>query len=209
MSDPIGIRSLRIKKTQRGLKKDLRIDLHEGVNLLVGDQGSGKTTLLEMIFNKSEDLAVDLHEHTKGNTVPIIHFDTERMNPRVAGPARELRTFDEFGTHLSLKWSSHGEAMGAILMSKLKSFHGIILIDEPESGLSIRSQFALCDALRRAQERGCQLIVATHSIILMEAFPDRLYSMEHHQPMSAKEFIAAQREPKAPTTKKPKAKRVV
>ncbi len=198
---PVGIKSLILQEEYHGLKKGLRIDLRDGVNLIVGDQGCGKTSLLELITNKDVDLKVELHEHAKEHEVPFAHFDTEKMNPRVAGPSRELRSFDDFGMHLSLKWSSHGEAMNAVLMSKLKSFQGILLIDEPESGLSIRSQFALADTFRAAQERGCQLIVATHSIILMEAAKD-VYSLEHLRWMKADEFIATQKEPKSKKTKK-------
>jgi len=197
---PEGIKSVTLQDEYHGLKKGLKIELREGVNLLVGDQGCGKTSLLELISGKDEDLKMELHELSQNNGIEFVHFDTEKMNPRTKG---ELPFGGDMMSHIALQWSSHGEAMSAILMSKLDSFRGIVLIDEPESGLSIRSQYKLAGSFKKAAGRGCQLIVATHSIILMEAFAE-VYSLEHKKWMKADEFIVTQKEPKA---KKSKAKK--
>lgn len=192
-SEPQGIRSILLLENHRCLKKGMRISPKEGVNLFVGDQGCGKTSLLELLKDNDPKLELDLNERTRVEGTPLAYLDTEKMNPRVAEPRHELRSMGQFQGHLSLMWASHGEVIHALIHSSLKELSGIILIDEPESGLSLRSQYKIAAALKKAAKRGCQIFIASHSTVLMEAFPENVFSMEHMEWMPAKEFILSQK----------------
>lgn len=65
---------------------------------------------------------------------------------------------------------SHGEAFLDLLGQRLVP-GGLYLMDEPEAALSPQSQLGFLAMVRDAVRNGCQLIVATHSPILM-AIPD-------------------------------------
>jgi len=188
----IGVKSVRFSSDHRCFKQGTEIIFRQGINLLVGDQGCGKTTLLDMMNKQHGDLDVDLHPYTRINSTKTVYFDTEKMNPRIVNALPHDATAEEFRTNLALRWSSHGEAMLPILMSQLRSFNGIIFIDEPESGLSIRSQYKLASAIMESEKRGAQLFIATHSIVLMESVHE-VYSMEHMRWMTSEEFIQTQK----------------
>lgn len=73
-----------------------------------------------------------------------------------------------FADYLSL---SHGEGFLAFFEERL-SRQGIFILDEPESALSPQKQFEFLKLLRTMQHaNNCQVIMATHSPILM-AVPD-------------------------------------
>lgn len=62
---------------------------------------------------------------------------------------------------------SHGEQFLAFFSARLAP-GGLYLLDEPEAPLSSSRQLVLLSMLREAvEERGCQLVIATHSPILM------------------------------------------
>jgi predicted ATPase len=60
-----------------------------------------------------------------------------------------------------------------------KRNHLYILLDEPETSLSLRSQYLVIDLFKDTLMRNNQIIVATHNLIFMEAFPDSILSLEH------------------------------
>lgn len=70
----------------------------------------------------------------------------------------------------SLHECSHGESF-LNLMHKRFSGRGLYLLDEPESALSINSQFRLLTRMNQLVNNKSQFIVATHSPILL-AYPD-------------------------------------
>ena len=55
---------------------------------------------------------------------------------------------------------------------------GFYLLDEPETGLSQSGQIALACELARLRDAGCQLIVATHSPILLSLPDAAVYQFE-------------------------------
>ena len=172
-----------------------QIEFHPCVTFFVGENGSGKSTVLEA-------LALALGFGAEGGTrnvqlggqgaVSPLH-DWLRLARGVPQPrdAYFLRaeTFFNVATYLdevgyldsyggqSLHQQSHGEAFMSVLSHKLRG-DGIYLLDEPEAALSpSRQMAALCaiDGLVQAQS---QLIIATHSPILL-AYPHaRIYQFD-------------------------------
>jgi predicted ATPase len=61
---------------------------------------------------------------------------------------------------------SHGEGFLTFFRARLLP-RGLYLLDEPEAALSPQSQLALLVMIRQAVEDGSQLVIATHSPILM------------------------------------------
>ena len=71
----------------------------------------------------------------------------------------------------SLHEQSHGESFLALATKRLRG-NGLYIFDEPEAALSPSRQLALLKVIDGlVRRRGSQLIVATHSPILM-AYPD-------------------------------------
>lgn len=69
----------------------------------------------------------------------------------------------------NLSESSHGEAYLSFFKSRMRPNH-LILLDEPETPLSFTNQIALLYLIQDAVSMGCQIIIATHSPIIMH-FP--------------------------------------
>jgi predicted ATPase len=78
----------------------------------------------------------------------------------------------------SLHEQSHGESFLALVNERFGK-DGLYLMDEPEAALSPQRQLALLAAFDRlVQQDRSQLIVATHSPILL-AYPEaRIYSLD-------------------------------
>jgi len=71
-----------------------------------------------------------------------------------------------YGGGRSLHAQSHGEAMLALLNHRLAG-GGVYLLDEPETALSPLRQLALLSVMHRLVRGGSQLVIATHSPILL------------------------------------------
>lgn len=69
----------------------------------------------------------------------------------------------------NLQASSHGEAYLSFFKSRIRP-NQLLLIDEPETPLSFENQLALLVILKNAIEENTQLIIASHSPVIM-AYP--------------------------------------
>lgn len=71
----------------------------------------------------------------------------------------------------SLHQQSHGESVLSVVQNRFRG-NGLYLLDEPETGLSPQRQLSLLLCLQRlAQQQNSQIIMATHSPILL-GMPD-------------------------------------
>ena len=92
------------------------------------------------------------------------------------------------------RMKSHGQVIFPMLKQINETKKGIIFLDEPETSLSIRSQYKLAEVIKEAAKNdGCQLFIATHSEILMGAV-ETVLSLEHRKWMTTEEFIATQKD---------------
>lgn len=161
-----------------------------GLNLLVGDQGCGKSTLLELLGNNHRHIAdYTLENH---ELVETFFLDTEKNNPR--GLSDLSDTHLPAAVAIGSRWKSHGETILQLVLTSSQAKDSILFVDEPEAGLSVRSQFKVLNALQKAQKQGCQIFVATHSQILIEAV-DSVFSLEHNAWMTPQDFIQTQKYP--------------
>ena len=184
-----------VDKTYPGsqvLKKNITIECQH-VNLLVGNQGCGKSTLLSMLQQNHADLELKLSDHALKIGVSSFYFDTEKDNPRMKDPEHFTTPGGTnigigYGGAIASRFQSHGEILEKFIISPLlKAKDSVILLDEPESGLSITNQFKLVAAIKVAVKNGCQLFIATHCYPLIESFD--VISLEHNKQMSGVDFI--------------------
>lgn len=161
---------------------------HRPVTMFVGENATGKSTLLEGIavawgFNP-EGGSKNFSFRTRDT-----HSQLFRCLKLIKGPAPCRDGFflrsesfynvssqvDELGLDLreyggaSLHSRSHGESFLSLVLSRFRG-HGLYLLDEPEAALSPTRQLTLLCAMHELVKNGSQLILATHSPILM-AYP--------------------------------------
>lgn len=161
----------------RALREVRRLSLDRQITLLTGENGVGKSTLLEGI-------AVSCHFNDHGG--PFGAQLKSRRNPlrHVATVTRSNRAMDGYflraESHFNVATEFRDSAPGVVDLHQLshgesvmqvvqESFHGrgLYLLDEPESGLSMIRQMTLLAELHRVAADGAQLVIATHSPVLL------------------------------------------
>jgi predicted ATPase len=157
------------------------------VTFLVGENGSGKSTLIEAIavacgFNAeggSKNFHFETHEAhsllhsflwvTRGHKRPSDgYFLRAESFFNVASEIDRRELVPWYGGR-SLHEMSHGESFFTLLNDRLLG-GGLYIFDEPEAALSPTRQMAMLTRMHELVLDASQLIIATHSPILM-AYP--------------------------------------
>lgn len=176
--------------------RELDITFDNEVSFLVGENGSGKSTVIEAIAQLCRlpvggggrnDLAGENSPHAESELAPALlgsfftkpkdgyffraefqaHF-ASLLDQRAEDPDFLGDPYSRYGG-CSLHRRSHGEAFLSVFESWMRP--GIILMDEPEAALSPQRQLSLLRMMSElVQQGGTQLIIATHSPILL-TFP--------------------------------------
>ncbi len=169
-----------------------RLEFDPAVTFFIGENGSGKSTLLEAIATKygynaeggsknfnfsTQDTHSDLHDYIRlerGVLRPTDGFFLRAESfYNVATQIDELGVERAYGGK-SLHRQSHGEAFLALLNERFQG-DGLYLLDEPEAALSPQRQLSVLTLLRRLVYHQSQLIIATHSPILLAYPKARIY----------------------------------
>lgn len=177
-----------------------RLELAPGVTFLVGENGSGKSTLLEAIavawgFNAeggsrnfrfgTRESHSELHRYLqleRGYRRPHdgyflraesffnVATEIERLDRADPGedPLRGPPIRESYGGR-SLHEQSHGESFFTLFTERFAG-GGLYLLDEPEAALSPSRQMSVLVRMHELVRMESQLVVATHSPILM-AYP--------------------------------------
>lgn len=185
------LEKIKVITEHRCFEPGLVIELNAGVNLFVGDQGCGKSTLLSGLEKHDGSwVEVEISDFVRKNSIETFYFDTEKQNPRIQ---QSLEHSKDIGSALLSHFQSHGETLVAYTVNALKKAKNcIIFLDEPESGLSIRNQYALVESLKLAVTNNCQIFIATHCLPVIESF-GTVYSLEHKEWMASSYFIETQK----------------
>ncbi|MCP4924064.1 MAG: AAA family ATPase [bacterium] len=183
---------------------EFSLDFTTPITIITGENGSGKSTLLESIadhcgFNLTSGNRNHILEQ-KNDVSPLtqaLRFSWAlKVNQGFFMRAESVYNFAAYLDEMakangpiayapyggeSLNKKSHGEGFIGILQNRF-SRKGIYILDEPESALSPMRQLSLLTLLNEAQSHGAaQIIIATHSPILM-SFPHcRLLEIKNHQ----------------------------
>jgi len=93
-----------------------------------------------------------------------------------------------YGRAIASRFKSHGEILERFIITPMEIAKDcVIILDEPESGLSITNQFKLIKTIKSAVKRNCQFFLATHCYPLIKAFD--VISLEHNEQMTGIEFL--------------------
>ncbi|ATQ42312.1 AAA family ATPase [Caulobacter mirabilis] len=171
---------------------------HPRVTFLVGENGSGKSTLIEALavawgFNAeggsrdhrfaTHDSHSVLHQHIR----PVRNSRDPRPHD---GFFLRAESFFNVATYLeqtggtrygprSLHQQSHGEAFFSLFENRLAG-DGLYIMDEPEAALSPSRQLSFLAKLHELVLARSQLIIATHSPIIL-GYPDAwIYQASEH-----------------------------
>lgn len=191
-----------------------RLVLDARVTIVVGENGTGKSTLLEAIAvawglnaeGGSRNFAFgtrashsDLHRHlvlSRGARRPRDAYFLRAES--LFNVATEIERLDREGGcgppillsygGRSLHEQSHGESFLAVLTERLGG-QGFYVFDEPEAALSPMRQLALLRRIHDLVQLDSQILIATHSPILMAypgaqilvAGPERLVAAAYDQ----------------------------
>ncbi|MGP4667520.1 AAA family ATPase [Agrobacterium pusense] len=122
------------------------------------------------MFLRAEDV---LGYIRRQNEEALDDFRWEREKALKKGedfPEETPETFRRIVRNNILERRSHGEGFMDIMQQRLHGA-GLYFLDEPESPLSMQKQLELAALIRHAADRGGQLIIATHSPVLL-AIPE-------------------------------------
>ena len=169
------------------------------VTFFVGENGMGKSTLLEAIaiaagFNpeggslglrfSSRDTHSGLFRHIRLVREPYRPQDGYFLRAEsFYNMATAIDEADDDGLlrysygGKSLHEQSHGESFLSLVLHRLRG-HGLYLFDEPEAALSPSRQMALLCAIHGLVQQGSQVLVATHSPILMSYSGGLIYQLD-------------------------------
>ncbi|MEO9177156.1 MAG: AAA family ATPase [Gaiellales bacterium] len=170
----------------------LGLDPH--VTLLCGANASGKSTLIEAIAvacglnpegggrnlqfetRASHSQLGDIIRLVRGARQPRTDFFLRAESYfNVASELEALDVLDHYGG-VSLHEQSHGQSFLTLLNHRFGP-DGLYLLDEPEAALSPQGQLAMLARMHDLVSQGCQLIIATHSPILLSFPGARIYEL--------------------------------
>jgi predicted ATPase len=163
------------------------LEIPPGITFLVGENGSGKSTLVEAFAaiyprrgfetpfvdkigpgasEEDSPLRRHLRARTHRRASPAGFFlRAEAMHGYLAGIDRDPQQRGAWGGE-RLSTQSHGESFLAVLRHRFGDV-GVYFMDEPEAALSFGSCLALIALLDEMRAEGSQVIVATHSPLLV------------------------------------------
>ncbi len=167
------------------------LELPAGVTFLVGENGSGKSTIVEAVAvaaginpeggSQNFRFASRSSESTLGERL-VLRWGPRKPRTRFFlraesyyNVATEIERLDEdpgsppllpaYGG-VSPHERSHGESFLDLVVHRFGR-DGLYLLDEPEAALSVRGCLALLARLADLTAQGCQLLIATHSPVLL------------------------------------------
>lgn len=178
------------------LRELTTLELHPKVTFLIGENGTGKSTLIEGIAvafglnpeggSRNFDFSTRPSHSGLGSCLCLVKgvrrprdsfflraeslFNLATEIERLDGEGgAEGPVLGSYGG-VSLHEQSHGESFLAVFRERFGG-DGFYLLDEPEAALSPMRQLAMLRILHDLVGQGSQLVIATHSPLLM-AYPD-------------------------------------
>jgi predicted ATPase len=174
------------------LKNFSKLDLHPQVTFFIGENGSGKSTMLEAIAVASglnaeggsrnmvfatrashSELYKSLMLRRYHALIPDAWFMRAESLFNVATEIENLGVQSSYGNR-SLHEQSHGEAFMAVIERRFSQ--GLYFLDEPEAALSPQRQLEFLILLHSLVAQDSQIVIATHSPIIMSYPNAKIYS---------------------------------
>lgn len=197
----IYLKGLEVIKDVNPLKAGLKIEFTQPICFLVGDNAVGKSTVMECLsdyYGFKDDTYLK-----RGNMKDYIKVDDTGKFPvkSLDFHSGDRKFSSSFGDDISLQMfqmkASSGQCSLAMLQSAgFKTFkEGLVLLDEPCRGLSIKNQWGLANIiLQLSLQKKCQLLVVTHSETILNALKTKaqFYSVSEGRETTFKDFMITQ-----------------
>lgn len=164
----------------RGIKP-FTINFKNKLTVIVGENGSGKSSFFTLLTDSSyhkDTIKVDIVEGLQ-----YTFFDTEKHNPRIKHHLGKNALYEALA-----RFHSHGEALLPIIKSSSTFKDRLVLIDEPEAGISLMNQKKILTAFRSAIRKNCQIIISTHSYFLIKSVKE-VFDMETKKWMTSVSYL--------------------
>lgn len=180
--------------------RDGGLEIPDGITFLVGENGSGKSTLVEALAaaypragfanpfanvlgpeSSEEDspLAFHIRAKTHKRASPAGFFLRAESMHRFLAQIDESSTQGNAYGREKMQQRSHGESFLAVLRHRFADI-GVYFLDEPEAALSFHSCLGLLSLLDTMRSEGSQVIVATHSPLLVSLPGATLLELGEH-----------------------------
>jgi predicted ATPase len=183
------------------IRETRHLNLSQPLTFFVGENGTGKSTLLEAMAQRCGIHIWRGSERTRFQHNPYEErlsefIEVEWEDGVVPGSFFSSQIFRNFAQNLdewaavdpgllgyfggeSLLTQSHGQSLMSFFKSRFKR-KGLYLLDEPETGLSPKTQLHFISLLDELRPKGfAQFIIATQSPILMACPGSTIYSFDH------------------------------
>lgn len=169
------------------------IKLRSNITFIIGENGTGKTTFMESLavksnakrYGGSNNFIKDDSDKTiledyltlsrqsipkdvfffRAETFFNLQKDLEKYNNGSSNLTNQYT-----GSQKSFRELSHGQGFKTFFSNRIRP-KGLYFFDEPESALSVDSQIELLFLLKGFVDQDCQIIISTHSPILL-SYPD-------------------------------------
>ncbi len=156
-----------IHEDYRKLPKDFSLEFKNNITIITGENGTGKSTLLDLIKQSTEkNFSSDFSNYTLDTSIElknnIVYLDS------VSGLLKTLSYFDDDEMDLQIRCMKSSSGEGLLLqlanLNNKDLNNKLLLLDEPERGLSIKQQLTLADYLifLTSNFDNLQIIVVSH-----------------------------------------------
>ncbi len=167
-----------------------QLELDPTITFLIGENGSGKSTLIEAIAvacrlnaeggsqnfqfatRETHSILSDYLKVVRGARRPRDAFFLRAESFYNVASAVDAYEAEASYGGVSLHGQSHGESFMSLVKHRFRG-DSLYIMDEPEAALSIQRQMEFLSELRRLIEGGSQLIIATHSPVIL-SYPGAL-----------------------------------
>lgn len=201
--------SVTFKKDFRVFKEGQTITFKNPITVITGDNGTGKSSLLGAIRNLFPRIKWTMSQDSSSKGVLK---ECEMTDAKVSylclskdlyANASEF-DYDNMDVFLATIQLSSGQGAFTQLVDMLKNCADadLVILDEPERGLSIAHQTVLCEIIRIFSEKypKTQFIITTHSLRVM-SLCDEVLSLNHDRFIDPTEYFNFINQPEAPILK--------
>lgn len=192
--------------------KNLEINFSD-ITIIVGDNGSGKSSMLKYLklpdfsntfsWDETKEQVIERKfKNYLSNENKILSFDqfpelfvfenAIHKNSFIdsIGKGKTFVPAEDIIARWNMKDDSNGETTIDFITSLIDIENSLIILDEPETSLSIKSQLRMSKILKKLSTKN-QLIIVTHSPIFMN-LSKTVYDFESKQYVKTNEYIDSQ-----------------